>query len=359
MTTTETTDIVPIRMDAQLTRPSVILSLPEDVIVAIGNAFPDPGLSIEQRARQTHTLLHQFKLYIETAQNKQKESLQRCVLESLAECAIGLASLDLPLTKALNYAAIVPYNGIATIMLQYQGLGELMMRPGTIGSIQTGVVYKGQEFDYDLGSEPFLTCKMFDGEQRDDDITHAWCVVHNIHGPKSIEVCTRQDIDKIRRASKMPNGPTWTNWFDQMARKCPMRRIAKWMRTCVSGPGMVTLDRGLALENSQYDPDRIKHFRKVSDDYSKEAVGKVMDSLDAPKAPQPSGLATAKKALLAKVAKARKGIASSLSDGGFVVEVAKATYDGRTTLNTVAECQEIGKVFTAFDLDTCERIPDA
>ena len=78
-----------------------------------------------------------------------------------------------------------------------------------------------------------------------------------------------------------------------------------------------------------------------------------------PKAKTENPLATAKKALLAKVAKARKGIASSLSDGGFVVEVAKATYDGRTTLNTVAECQEIGKVFTAFDLDTCERIPDA
>ena len=92
-----------------------------------------------------------------------------------------------------------------TVSLMYQGLGELMMRTGTIGSIQTGVVYEGDKFDYELGSDPWLKYGRRDGPATDDKLTHAWCIAHNLHGPKTIEVMDRNELNKVRRASLIGN----------------------------------------------------------------------------------------------------------------------------------------------------------
>jgi len=355
------TAIVPINMSSTLTHPKYILELPEATVYAIASAFPGQDLTDVDRAKRCLTHLHQYKLWIETSQ-KQQGALLGCVLESHAECALSLASMDLPLIRSLSYAALIPYSGVCTVTLMYQGLGELMQRAGTIGSIQTGAVYEGDTFDYELGSEPWLKHRP-GGENADDRLTHTWCVIHNLKGPQSIEVMDRDELAKVRRASKSPDSPAWKNWFSQMCRKAPMRRLAKFMHTAVGGMAQTTLARGLDLENSQYDVERMGHYKTVREEHSRKVLGEANADLDGPAAPPKAlpalkpatDLSGAKKQLLATVMKARKDISNDLTDGKFIVLLVQAEY-GRDKLQSVAECKQIEAVLDNYNVRTGKKV---
>lgn len=280
MTETETA-LVPLKMNCPLADTEHLKSMSKSDLMVVGNAFPGDDLNDEQRLRKAETMVAQFALYIENSE-KSKAAILGCVAQSIAESMLTLASLDLPLTKSLGYAALIPYSGVCTVALMYQGLGELMMRTGTIGSIQTGVVYEGDEFSYELGSDPRLKYSRGGKAATDDKLTHAWCIAHNLQGPKTIEVMERSELDKVRRASKMPQGPAWKGWFSQMCRKAPMRRMAKYMQTAVGGMAQSTLARGLELENSQFNLDRTDHYKGVRQAHSDEMKAKAHASLAPP-----------------------------------------------------------------------------
>jgi phage RecT family recombinase len=282
------TSIVKLQMDCPLVATEHLSNMSESDLMVIGNAFPDDTLDDDQRSRKAKTMVAQFAMYIDNSE-KARDKLLACVTQSIAECMLTLASLDLPLTKSLGYAALIPYGGVCTVMLQYQGLGELMYRTGTVASIQTGVVYKGDKFDYELGSNPWLTYKEGDGKRTDENLTHSWCICHNKVGPQTIEVMNKAELDKVRKASKMPDGPAWKGWFSQMCRKAPEKRIAKYMQTAVGGMAQTTLARGLDLENSQYDVGRIEHYKGVRAEHSKSLMAKASESLGVKTLPSPSG----------------------------------------------------------------------
>jgi len=273
--------IVKLQMDCPLADTRHLANMSESDLAIIGNAFPDETLSDEQRMKKAMTFRSQFKLYIDNTDNSKggRDKLLRCVTQSIAESMLTLASLDLPLTKSLGYAALIPYGGICTVQLMYQGLGGLMYRTGTVASIQTGVVYEGDKFDYELGSEPWLKYKEGEGKRTDDKLTHAWCICHNKTGPQTIEVMDRAELNKVKKASKMPDGPAWKGWFSQMCRKAPEKRIAKYMQTAVGGMAQTTLARGLDLENSQYDLERMGHYKNVRQAHSEDMKGRANASL--------------------------------------------------------------------------------
>ena len=275
--------IVALQMNCPLAATVHLKNMSENDLMVIGKAFPGDDLSGEQRLYKAQTMVAQFALYIENS-DKARAKLLACVTQSIAESMLTLASLDLPLTKSLGYAALVPYGGVCTVSLMYQGLGELMMRTGTIGSIQTGVVFEGDEFSYELGSDPWLKYTRGEGDASDDKLTHAWCIAHNNQGPKTIEVMERSELNKVRAASKMPQGPAWKGWFSQMCRKAPMRRMTKYMQTAVGGMAQTTLARGLDLENSQYDIGRMDHYKGVRQAHSDDLKARAHASLGETKA---------------------------------------------------------------------------
>ncbi len=275
-----------VKMNAPLTYSAHLTNLPEQSILAIADAFPDDSLDTEQRRRKAMTYLSQAKLYIETAQSRDK--ILACVSESIAECVMSLASMDLPLIKSLGFAALIPYSNVCTISIMYQGLVELIMRSGTVASIQAGVVYEGQEFDYELGSEPWLKCKMFDGNRSDDKLTHAWAIAHNLNGPKSIEVMDRAELDKVRAASNQKSGVIYKNWFAEMCRKAPTRRLAKYMRKAVGGVPQLVLERALDIENAQFDLGKLDHYKGVRQAHSDDLKARAHASLTEPTLPAPA-----------------------------------------------------------------------
>jgi|GEM_PF-1850914 len=369
MTTATTTELATLRMDCPLASTVHLKNMAEADLAVLGDAFPGE-MSDDDRMRKARALVSQFRTYIDTIDNKTgaRDKVLACVTQSIADCMLTMASLDLPLTKSLGYAALIPYGGICTVTIMYQGLGELMYRTGTIASVQTGVVYEGDKFDYELGSAPKLTYSRGDGPATNDTLTHAWCLIHNKVGPDSIEVMERSELDKVHRASKMPNGPAWKNWFSEMCRKAPMRRLAKTMQTAVGGIAQTTLAAALAHENAGYD---LEHYQAIRQEHSKGLMDKVSASLGSPKSlpapdtdepPADTGISPkgkTKRDLLNHVKEMRKSCESSMTDGEYVQQVIFDMHK-KQTIDTQAEFDSVWNEIVNThnrDLETGEKFP--
>ena len=67
--------------------------------------------------------------------------LQKCTPESIMKSAMIAASMDLPVDKALGFAAIVPYGTEAQFQLMYKGIIQLAQRTGKYKTMHDAVVY--------------------------------------------------------------------------------------------------------------------------------------------------------------------------------------------------------------------------
>ena len=83
-------------------------------------------------------------------------------------------------------------------------------------------------FDYELGTTPKITHKpLITGDRGKPICVYAVAVTTN--GGEYYEVMNMADIEKCRAVSKASSSPhsPWVKWFDQMAKKTVIHRIAK------------------------------------------------------------------------------------------------------------------------------------
>jgi phage RecT family recombinase len=362
-----TTDIVPLQMNYPLVATTHLANMSDGDLMVIGKAFPGDNLTDEQRLIKAETMRSQFMLYIDNVDNKKgaRDAILRCVTQSIAECMLTLASIDLPLTKSLGYAALIPYAGVCTVTIMYQGLCELIYRSGTIASIQCGLVFDGDQFAYEVGTAPALRCIRGDKPATEANLTHAWSIAHNATGPDTIEVMERSELDKVKGASKMSKGPAWRDWWGQMYRKAPIRRMAKYLQTSTSGAAQAVLARALELDNSGFMLSQNEKYKEIQDANSKELSEQVSAILKAPEAlPAPTEIppptADEDNALATIVGEMREGVDSSMMDSEFIVQVTFGLL-GRNDIQSKTEFNQVWNAIVnekAFDLETGERIPD-
>tara|TARA_B100000073_G_scaffold212706_1_gene176862 strand:+ start:47 stop:829 length:783 start_codon:yes stop_codon:yes gene_type:complete len=125
-------------------------------------------------------------------------------------------------------AAAVQYGQQINYLPMVEGVIKLMHNSGLIKSICAEVVYEKDLFDYELGSNPHITHKpCITGDRGEPVCVYAIAVTTNEGA--YYEVMSMSDIDKCRQVSKASSSPhsPWVKWFDQMAKKTVMHRIAK------------------------------------------------------------------------------------------------------------------------------------
>lgn len=358
--------------DLTIPNPTAALGRIEDVralagleiaCMMVGRQIPGE-LDDEQRLAQGRAVIEETATYI--AGLKDSKGVLGCCRISLVETLMNLASINLKLTPSLGWAYLIPYSRVLSLMIGYKGLAELIMRTGRIASIQTAVVYKGEEerFEYELGTNGYMSHKPRHDIQRNWDTTiAAWMEVKLVGGGSMIEVMDRADLEKVRKASGMPDGPAWKYWPGQMTRKAPMRRGASYLP---KGTGMAAMNlaRALEIENSEYNLEKYHKMKKVEsrklDDEAAAAIG----GTDPDAAPSPDGqspppdLMTGKRALVDKVSAARDGCGSTMTDIQFCEDV---IYD-TLKKNTIDDLEELAKVNAAvdsgkYDWNNAEKIP--
>jgi len=155
---------------------------------------------------------------------------------SLLGAAMSAAQLGLEVSTALQHAHLVPFKGKVQMIPGYPGY--VMLASNSWILLKARVVREVDEFDYSEGTEPFLHHKPPINPETDrGGITHAYAISSSRMFPSVFWVMDYHEICQVRDKSAgyrnaVMNKRTDSLWhtdFPAMARKTPLRLIAKQM----------------------------------------------------------------------------------------------------------------------------------
>lgn len=130
-------------------------------------------------------------------------------------------------------AALVIFKTKGKLLVQYMpmigGLRKVLAKHGY--RLSANVVHENDEFDYQLGDDPYLKHKPPKLGKPRGEIIGAYAIVTDETKQMVIppEVMARDEIEAVRKVSRAANseyGP-WVNWFGEMCRKTVGRRAFK------------------------------------------------------------------------------------------------------------------------------------
>jgi recombination protein RecT len=159
--------------------------------------------------------------------------LKHCSGHSLREALCEAASLGLMPSVAFPLVYLVPRKGMVKLTIGYQGYIEILTRDPEIRSVRCGIVYKGDEWIEEEGSEPRLIHRPAHKTTNEADIIRVYAIVQykNFSVWKSLE---RSEIDKRRAVSKSfasnHNNSAWGLWYKEMALKTILRYTIKYIK---------------------------------------------------------------------------------------------------------------------------------
>ena len=118
-------------------------------------------------------------------------------------------------------------------------------------TIMTAVVYENElkDFSYyvDENGQHLSHRPMVVGNRGNPVGAYAMTTIKET-GELCIEFITKEEIDKVRSASKGKDGVTWTTWWAEMAKKSAIRRLAKRL------PQTDELRNVIEHDNEMYEP---------------------------------------------------------------------------------------------------------
>jgi len=123
-------------------------------------------------------------------------------------------------------AALVMFKNQVQYMPMVGGILKKMRNSGEIASISAHVVYSHDHFDYELGDDERITHKPLLGGDRGKPIA-VYAIAKTKDGAIYREVMSVTEVEKVRAVSRSGGSGPWAQWWDEMARKTVIRRIAK------------------------------------------------------------------------------------------------------------------------------------
>lgn len=136
-----------------------------------------------------------------------------------------------------NEAYLIPYGSKLQFMPSYRGCVKLAqkysIRP--IKDIYAKVVRKGDEFQESIvNGQPTIDFKPL--PFNDDDIIGAFAVCEYQDGGMQYDVMSLKDLENTRKASKMKNGPAWSQYLSEMYKKTVLHRLCKHIQIDFDSP---------------------------------------------------------------------------------------------------------------------------
>lgn len=176
--------------------------------------------------------------------------LLECKFETLINCLIRSVRLGLDIGNP-DECTIQPYKDKAELVPGFQGLTKLAYNSSQVRSVNCGVVFENDHFEYELGTSNILRhIPLMDDDKRGEMVS-AWCVIKMAQGDPVIVVKNKKYIHNIR--SKSPsfrsdekNNTNYSPWntFPE----------AMWLKTIIKvamkqAPKSAKLVEVMALDN--------------------------------------------------------------------------------------------------------------
>ena len=136
-----------------------------------------------------------------------------------------------------NEAYLIPYGKKLQFMPSYRGCVKLAqkysIRP--VKDIYAKVVRKGDEFEEKIvDGQPTIDFKPL--PFNDGEIIGAFAVCQFQDGGMQYDVMTLKELENTRKASKMKNGPAWSQYTSEMYRKTVIHRLVKHLQIDFDNP---------------------------------------------------------------------------------------------------------------------------
>lgn len=106
------------------------------------------------------------------------------------------------------------------------GILKKIRNSGELASISAQVAYENDLFEYTLGDDEHISHKPFLGADRGKPLA-VYAIAKTKDGAIYREVMSVSDVDKVRQASRAKDSGPWVQWWDEMAKKTVIRRLAK------------------------------------------------------------------------------------------------------------------------------------
>lgn len=243
--------------------------------VAPKNEFRDQFARMENEMKMAlpvHIPVERFMRVVLTAVNGNGELLQ-ADRQSLFESCMKAAQDGL-LPDGREGALVIYNTNVAKSGQEKKWIKKVQWMPmvagimkkarnsGEIALITAGYVVGGDKFRYwidDDGEHIFYE----PGEKQDfNTFVCAFAMAKTKDGVIYAQRVTPNDVEKMRNASKAKDGPAWKNWYDQMAMKGAIRRLAKRLPTSSDLDDLIRRDDELydfKAENQQVSFSPVKN----------------------------------------------------------------------------------------------------
>lgn len=216
----ETANTEPVR--AEIERASAtgerktVLQLLEEMQPEIAKALP-AQVGAE---RFTRTVLTEIR---------RTPKLLECEPRSLLGAMMLAAQLGLE-PGPLGHVYLIPFKGQVEFVIGYKGMIELAYRSDRIKDVMAALVFDGDEFEYQYGTQPKLVHKP-QGPRDDREIVASYAVARTRAGGAPFVVTYEEDWERARKASAAGSknvGP-WVDDRPAMIRKTSVRRLAAFV----------------------------------------------------------------------------------------------------------------------------------
>lgn len=141
---------------------------------------------------------------------------------SVMECVVAAAQLGLE--AGTDEAYLVPYKGVAQLIVGPQGLIQLAYRSNQIRMVVADVARDNDDFDYDLGHPGYIRHRKAPKDR--GEVAYAYAFFETVTGGVVRKVLTLEDIERYRKLSKATSEKSpWFTQFEGMARKTALKRL--------------------------------------------------------------------------------------------------------------------------------------
>jgi recombination protein RecT len=143
--------------------------------------------------------------------------------------------------------AIVTFGGKCQFMPMLGGVLKLVRNSGELASIDAQIVYKADKFTYRPGID-LVPAHEPDWFGDRGEIVGVYAVAKMKDGAAYVEILSKKQVEQVRNVSRSKSSGPWVTWWDEMARKTAIRRLAKRL------PLSTDLDGALAEDDDLFMP---------------------------------------------------------------------------------------------------------
>ncbi len=135
-------------------------------------------------------------------------------------------------------------------MPMVRGIRKLAFNSGQLKVLDAFCVHANDHFDYEYGFDPTVTHKPPKLGQDRGPIIGVYAVSETKDGERSLEVMDKAAVEKVRSVSRSKDSGPWVQWWDEMARKTVLRRLAKRL------PLSEELERAINRDDALYEVNK-------------------------------------------------------------------------------------------------------